>query len=249
MEIQSIVEIARDAGVAIMKVYSSANFGVTMKSEDSPLTFADQASHDLIVKRLSQIALGYPVLSEESESVPYETRKQWDKYWLIDPLDGTKEFIKRNGEFTVNIALIEHGRPVLGVVYAPALNLMYYAQKGKGAWRVDRAGTQSITVDKNAIGGLKVVISRSHLDAETDAYLKSIGPHQSITVGSSLKFCIVAEGKAHIYPRFWPCMEWDTAAAQCVVEEAGGYVLDLENKPLLYNKPNLVNPFFICKYV
>ena len=245
--LKPVIDIARQAGVAIMEVYASSDAGTTFKENNSPLTLADTRAHFLILKALKNLTPDLPVLSEESADVPYEIRKTWKKYWLVDPLDGTKEFLKKNGEFTVNIALIENGEPVLGVVHAPAKNRTYYAEKGKGAFSMNGDNKAvAIHVDREAKAGLKVVISRSHLDKETEEFLKKLGPHESVTVGSSLKFCLVAEGTAHAYPRFWPSMEWDTAAAQCVVEEAGGTVRDLTAKNLTYNKQNLKNPFFIA---
>ena len=193
------------------------------------------------------MALGWPVLSEESAQIAYEDRKDWQRFWLIDPLDGTKEFIKHNGEFTVNIALIENGEPVLGVVYAPALDVCYFAARGVGAFvRRGQNEAQVIKVVDQVSGEpVKVVASRSHCDARTDSLLKKLGDYQCVSMGSSLKLCLVAEGAAHLYPRLGPTMEWDTAAAHAVVKYAGGRVCDTAGEELRYNKNDLHNPEFL----
>lgn len=243
-----IVTLAEKAGKAIMGIYSREDLGTTYKDEGSPLTLADMASHQIILKELKEITPGYPVLSEESESIPYDVRKSWNTYWLIDPLDGTKEFIKRNGEFTVNIALIDSGNAVLGVVHAPALGITYFAAKESGAFKqVDEDCEKKfvIHVSDYHAGRLQVVASRSHGDKTLDSFLQKIGDADLVSMGSSLKLCLVAEGKAHLYPRLAPTMEWDTAAAHCIVESAGGTVTDLHKEALSYNKPDLLNPFFI----
>jgi 3'(2'), 5'-bisphosphate nucleotidase len=244
--IDAIINIAREAGEAIMAVYGRADFGIEFKEDVSPLTHADLAAHNVIVQRLKSLGPELPVLSEESREVPYETRRKWDRYWLVDPLDGTKEFIKRNDEFTVNIALIEEGQSVLGVVLAPALGLLYHASTGGTAFRTGRDGrTEPIRVSDYRTGRLKVAASRSHAGRTLEAFLGKIGDYDPIPMGSSLKFCLVAEGAAHFYPRFGTTMEWDTAAAHCVVAAAGGSVTDFSGKPLIYNKPDLTNPEFI----
>jgi len=239
--------LARTAGAAIMQVYRSEDFGASSKADNSPLTLADMAAHNCIVAGLSKLASGYPILSEEDANINYTLRKEWTCFWLVDPLDGTKEFIKRNGEFTVNIALIEDGVPVLGVVYAPVLDVSYYAARGHGAF-VQRDGevARSIKAIAHTAGSpIKVVASRSHSDARTAALLQKLGEHECISMGSSLKLCLVAEAAAHFYPRLGPTMEWDTAAAHAVVSEAGGMVCDLNEQPLRYNKENLHNPEFL----
>jgi 3'(2'), 5'-bisphosphate nucleotidase len=198
------------------------------------------------VAGLQKLTPHLPILSEESAAISYAERKLWINYWLVDPLDGTKEFIKRNGEFTVNIALVENGVPVMGVVYAPVLDTCYYAAKGAGAY-LTRGKTAALPIKvKLHVAGeiIKVVASRSHSDAYTAALLAKLGVHESISMGSSLKFCLVAEGAAHFYPRLGPTMEWDTAAAHAVVNEAGGKVCDTAGQPLCYNKENLLNPQF-----
>jgi len=241
-----IVALARRAGEAIMEVYRSGDAGTTSKADDSPLTLADLASHRTIVAGLKKVTPQIPVLSEEAADIPYAERKLWNCYWLVDPLDGTKEFIKRNGEFTVNIALIENGAPVIGVVYAPVLEVSYYAARGAGAFmQRGKNAARPIKVKSHQAGqAIKVVASRSHSDARTAALLERLGDHESVSMGSSLKFCLVAEGEAHVYPRLGPTMEWDTAAAHAVVNEAGGAVCDAAGQELRYNKADLHNPEF-----
>jgi 3'(2'), 5'-bisphosphate nucleotidase len=243
----NVVAIARKAGHAILEVYADPANAVMTKSDNSPLTQADLAADRVISAGLNELALGWPLLSEESAQIVYEERKNWNRFWLIDPLDGTKEFVKRNGEFTVNIALIENGEPILGVVYAPVLDICYFAARGVGAF-VQRGSdpVQSIKV-KSAMPGeiLKIVASRSHADERTAALLQKLGEHECISMGSSLKLCLVAEGAAHLYPRLGPTMEWDTAAAHAVVKYAGGQVCDWTGKELIYNKPDLHNPEFL----
>lgn len=245
--------IALDAGSAIMSIYTvPESFGTQYKEDDSPLTRADLAAHQVINQKLSQLTPAFPVLSEESRSTPYEERRTWDTFWLVDPLDGTKEFLKRNGEFTVNIALIQGGRPILGVVYAPSLSVSYFAAEGLGAWKQERKEPpQQISVSPYEKGPLKVVASRSHAGPETQTFLENLrqkfGEVEVLSMGSAFKFCLVAEGKAHLYPRFGPTMEWDTAAAQCVVAQAGGKVVALDGSPLLYNKEDLRNPHFVVE--
>ena len=241
-----VVALAREAGDAIMAVYRSGDAGVSSKADESPLTLADMASHRTIVAGLKKFTPDLPVLSEEAADIPYAERKLWTCYWLVDPLDGTKEFIKRNGEFTVNIALIENGVPVMGVVYAPVLDVCYYATHGAGAF-VQRGNSAARPVNvmlHQAGQTIKVVASRSHSDARTAALLEQLGAHESISMGSSLKFCLVAAGEAHFYPRLGPTMEWDTAAAHAVVNEAGGSVCDAAGQELRYNKEDLHNPEF-----
>jgi 3'(2'), 5'-bisphosphate nucleotidase len=243
-----VTVLAVRAGRAIMEVYEQTNPGTTYKADDSPLTRADLAAHHLLLKGLGQLTPHLPMLSEESAVIAYDKRHTWDRYWLIDPLDGTKEFLKRRNEFTVNVAMIERGVPVLGVVHAPALDVTYAAARGLGATRQrGRRPAEPIHVADYRSGGLKVVVSRSHAGPEIEAVLRRLHPVDSISVGSSLKLCLVAEGTAHFYPRLGPTMEWDIAAAQCVVEEAGGSVTDLEGRPLRYNKPSLENPHFLVR--
>lgn len=230
-----------------MEVYRSGDAGETSKADDSPLTLADLAAHRTIVDALTGLTPEIPILSEEAADIPYSQRSQWTRFWLVDPLDGTKEFIKRNGEFTVNIALIENGEPVLGVVYAPVPDVCYFGARGAGAFvQRGNAAAQPIAVKSNvADEPLKVVASRSHGDARTETLLKQLGDHQCISMGSSLKLCLVAEGAAHFYPRLGPTMEWDTAAAHAVVNAAGGTVCDMNGEELRYNKADLHNPEFL----
>ncbi|RRQ21457.1 3'(2'),5'-bisphosphate nucleotidase CysQ [Thiohalobacter thiocyanaticus] len=239
-------DLACEAGARILEIYDT-DFDVESKEDNSPLTAADMASHTAIVNGLRALTPEIPVLSEESADVPYDERRQWDWYWLIDPLDGTKEFIKRNGEFTVNIALIHAGRPVLGVVYVPVKQWLYAACEGEGATKqVGDGPAEPIHVRRLPDGPVAVVGSRSHRGDSLEAFLQKLGEHEIVSMGSSLKLCLVAEGEADIYPRLGPTSEWDTAAAQCVVEQAGGKVTDLEMKELRYNqKESVLNPFFL----
>ena len=242
-----LIEAAEAAGAAIMEVYEGDDFGTVTKADNSPLTKADLASNKVILERLQALTPELPVLSEESKSLPYTARKDWGRFWLVDPLDGTKEFIKQNGEFTVNIALIEDGAPIFGVVYAPALNLTYWAAAGVGAFK--GADTQTPIEASDYDGGtLKLVASRSHAGAATEALVGDLEGGTAVelvSIGSSLKLCLVADGQAHLYPRFGPTMEWDTAAAQCVAEQAGAFVREPGGGSLRYNKENLLNPHFI----
>ncbi len=248
----AVYKIAVDAGTAILSVYETA-FTVEQKADKSPLTEADKQSHNIIEKRLLNLYPNIPVLSEESASVEYEVRKKWKRFWLVDPLDGTKEFIKRNGDFTVNVALIENGKPIFGVVYVPVSAIGFVGISGVGAFKIAAGITEKIISKKNENTNLvRVVASRSHLSAETLDFinkLKDEGKHVVLTSrGSSLKLCMIAEGVADVYPRFAPTMEWDTAAAQAVVEAAGKSVLSFPTlQPLQYNKANLLNTWFIVQ--
>jgi 3'(2'), 5'-bisphosphate nucleotidase len=242
-------EIASDAGRAILAVYER-DFAATTKADGSPLTEADRAAHELIVARLAALSPDIPVLSEESAGITYEERARWNRFWLVDPLDGTKEFIKRNGEFTVNIALIAGDEPLLGVVHVPVSGATYFACRGEGAF-LDAPGRppSAIHAGSYTAGRARVVASRSHAGDGLRAYLDGLaaaeGEFDTVAMGSSLKLCLVAEDKADVYPRLGPTSEWDTAAAQCVVEAAGGRVTDVHGEPLRYNKTSLLNPWFI----
>jgi 3'(2'), 5'-bisphosphate nucleotidase len=242
----AVTELAREAGRATMTYYGDAEAaGVREKADQSPITLADEAAHRILVDGLQQLDPDTPVVSEESAAEGYEARQGWRRFWLVDPLDGTKEFIKRRAEFTVNVALIEDGEPVLGVVLAPALEVLYWAVKGGGAWREERSGPpQRIYSTAPAPGTpLTVVESLSHPSPELEEYLKTIPVGRRVKAGSSLKFCWVAEGKADIYPRLGPTMEWDVAAGDCVYRQSGR---DGERpSPLTYNKPDLRNPSFV----
>jgi 3'(2'), 5'-bisphosphate nucleotidase len=240
-----VTALAREAGRAILEVYASS-FSVQEKEDRSPLTEADLRSEKLILAGLKRIAPEIPVLSEESAQAQWSTRRNWDRLWVVDPLDGTKEFVQRNGEFTVNIALVDNHRPVLGIVHAPVLERDYYACEGVGAFRSNaRSVGQPIRVARRGPGPLRVVGSRSHRGSSLDAFLERVGPHEFVEVGSSLKLCLVAEGLADVYPRMGPTSEWDTAAGQCVLEQAGGQVLKLDGEPLEYNRENTLNPNFV----
>jgi 3'(2'), 5'-bisphosphate nucleotidase len=246
LPLDDLLNLAREAGSAILKIYET-DFGVEHKQDNSPLTEADLASHRTIMEGLQRLTPDIPVLSEESADIPYETRQTWQRYWLIDPLDGTREFVKRNGEFTVNIALIENHRPSLGVVYAPVLDRIYYGSDTNGAWRQDGGqATLPIRVVAHRRSPLHVAGSRSHAGDSLLRFLEKLGNHKLVSMGSSLKLCLVADGEADIYPRLGPTSEWDTAAAQAVVEAAGGSVTTLDLKPLSYNtKDSLLNPHFL----
>jgi len=243
---QQLLDIARAAGRSILEVYHQ-DFSVDEKADNSPLTAADLASHRIIVEGLERLDPAIPVLSEEGAATPYTTRRQWRRYWLIDPLDGTREFVKRNGEFTVNIALIDEGRPVVGVVHVPVSGVSYVGQAGQGAWKVDAdGGSTEIRVCEKRRGIARVAGSRSHAGDSLMRFLERLGDHEIVSMGSSLKLCLVAEGVADIYPRLGPTSEWDTAAAQAVVESAGGLVTDTQFRPLRYNtKDSLLNPHFL----
>jgi 3'(2'), 5'-bisphosphate nucleotidase len=246
-ELRLAVEaLAREAGRATMLYYDgTTEAGVRQKDDRSPVTLADEVAHDIILDGLRRIDPGTPVVSEEAEAAGFEARRGWRRFWLVDPLDGTKEFIKRRAEFTVNIALIEDGEPVLGVVLAPALDLLYWAVKGGGAWREERAGPVERIYSSAAPPGtpLTVVESLSHPSPELEEYLRTIAVARRVKAGSSLKFCWVAEGRADIYPRLGPTMEWDVAAGDCVYRQSGR---DGERpSPLTYNKPDLRNTSFV----
>ena len=244
---EGIIALARDAARAIMQVYEG-EFAVQHKDDDSPLTAADLAAHRCIVAGLAALSPSIPVLSEESaQDVPAARRRQWPRMWLVDPLDGTREFVKRNGEFTVNIALVDEGEPVLGVVQAPVTGALWHGQRGRGAFR--REGDRDIEIRsrKPATAPLRVAASRSHRDARTEQVLSRMGDIEPVGVGSSLKFCRLAEGSMDAYPRFGPTSEWDTAAGQCVLEAAGGAVLDPRGRPLRYNqRDTILNGDFIA---
>jgi 3'(2'), 5'-bisphosphate nucleotidase len=259
---------AKKAGEAILEVYNS-DFNVEQKVDKSPLTLADKRSHEIIFHHLNSFTSHLiPILSEEGKEIPYEERKNWEHFWLVDPLDGTKEFIKRNGEFTVNIALILKSRPVLGVIYIPVKGLFYFGAEGLGAFKLEKSvlvrgkegemklnelvkGSYRLPLN-NHKSKFTVIGSRSHMTKETEEYINKLkekhGEIEIISAGSSLKFCLIAEGKAEIYPRFAPTMEWDTAAGQVIVEQAGGDVLTAkEGEVLKYNKEELRNPWFIVR--
>jgi len=258
--LETAIKASLEAGERIMEIYENEDFEVDFKGDDSPLTKADLAAHDIIMSLLKDTEI--PVLSEEGKHLPYEERKTWNRLWIVDPIDGTKEFIKRNGEFTVNIALVEDQKPVLGVIYVPALNELYFAEKGMGSYKVSNIARYSTLEEilesssrlpielKNR--NYTVVASKSHLSPETEEYIASLkkeyGEVETISKGSSLKLCMVAEGKADEYPRFAPTMEWDTAAGQAICKFAGKTVIDYTTKKeMLYNRKELLNNWFLVK--
>lgn len=245
IDIEAIKKIARKAGERILDIYENEDFTKTVdfKADDSPLTIADKAAHEIIMSELAALGNEFPILSEEGKHDDYNTRKSWTTYWCVDPLDGTKEFINKNGEFTVNIALIDDKQPVMGVVYAPVIDVMYAGQKGEGAWKEVKGQAQKIEVNRKESARI-AVRSKSHAAPEEEAVLEKYDVVDTISVGSSLKFCMVAEGKADVYYRHGPTMEWDTAAGQAVVEASGGQVLD-GDVPFRYNKENLLNGSFL----
>jgi 3'(2'), 5'-bisphosphate nucleotidase len=242
----AVADLAREAGRATMTYYDgTTDAEVREKDDRSPVTLADEAAHHILVEGLQRLDPATPVVSEESEAAGYDTRRGWRRFWLVDPLDGTKEFIKRRAEFTVNVALIEEGEPVLGVVLAPALDLLYWAVKGGGAWREEKSGTPERIYSTAPVPGtpLTVVESLSHPSPELEEYLKTIPVARRVKAGSSLKFCWVADGRADVYPRLGPTMEWDVAAGDCVYRQSGR---DGERpSPLTYNKPDLRNTSFV----
>ncbi len=243
--IAPLTTLAHRAGEKILEIYE-ADFTVTDKEDKTPLTDADLAAHRTILEELKRLTPDIPILSEESESIPFAERSQWQRYWLIDPLDGTREFIKRNGEFTVNIALIENGHPIIGVIQVPVNGILYYAWRNGGAWK-QLPDHPPKKIHARVPSGEQLVVagSRSHSNEVITQFLDKIGSHRIFPMGSSLKSCLIAEGKADLYPRLGPTSEWDTAAAQCIVEEAGGQITDTAMNPLSYNtKESLLNPHF-----
>jgi 3'(2'), 5'-bisphosphate nucleotidase len=252
INIEDIVALAKKAGDAIMDIYQK-DFEVEFKADQSPLTEADTAAHKIIEQGLKELDQKnnrlIPLMSEEGKNIPYQDRKDWDYFWMVDPVDGTKEFIKKNGEFTVNIALISQGVPILGVVYAPALGQMYWAKQGEGAFK---DGQRLPLKQAEQRESYKIVASRSHMSDETQQFIDAIETDKTkelVSIGSSLKICLIAEGEADVYPRIAPTMEWDTAAAHAVVLESGmnmrRYEAGVVSNQLAYNKQNLLNPFFV----
>lgn len=263
IKICEIVNLVIDAANVVLDVYNSIEFGIEEKQDKTPLTIADKASHKIISTGLYSMYPHIPILSEEGKDISYNERKDWKYFWLVDPLDGTKEFIKRNGEFTVNVALIKEKEPLLGVIVVPVKSLIYFAVKGLGAYKVVNIIDKKFTDDRKLLKAsvklplndkknkIYVVGSSSHKDEETEHYieiLKKIGNIEVVSLGSSLKLCAIAEGVFDVYPRFGPTMEWDIAAGQIIVEEAGGVVVNaFSDTKLIYNKESLVNPPFIAK--
>ena len=249
IDIQDVVAIAKKAGDSIMQIYEQ-DFEVEYKQDNSPLTLADKKANDIIEDGLNQLSARFPILSEEGEEILYKDRKHWEYFWLVDPLDGTKEFISKNDEFTVNIALIHKDTPVLGVVYAPALDVCYWAKQDEGAFKDGKKLPHKAESQRNTY---KIVASRSHMSDDTQAFIDAIDTQKEkeiISIGSSLKICLVAEGEADIYPRLGPTMEWDTGAAHAVANESGNSLKALNSEELLehkYNKKNLLNKWFVVK--
>jgi 3'(2'), 5'-bisphosphate nucleotidase len=253
IDISKLLELAiaaaSQAAQEILTVYHSGDFQAEAKGDKSPLTIADKNAHRSIIATLQ--ASGIPVLSEEGKTIPYQTRKNWEYFWMVDPLDGTKEFIKRNDEFTVNIALIHGQNTILGVVAVPVTGDVYYAAAGKGA-HLRRNGKDVKLAVRPPVDlsqpGLRVVASRSHMNPETQEFIDGLRDATLVSAGSSLKFMLLAEGKADVYPRYAPTMEWDTAAAHAIVAETGLRVLEFgSDRPLIYNKENLLNPYFLVR--
>ena len=246
--LEEIKSIAKEAGQAIMDIYENADLSsvVEHKADDSPLTLADQASEKVIKRRLETLSENYPILSEEGKKMSFEERKDWHTFWLVDPLDGTKEFIKRNGQFTVNIALIKDHYPIAGIIYVPVTDTFYYGN-GEEAFKQDSSGVKALKVNNKAENRI-AVRSASHAAPEEETVLEKYDAKDSISVGSSLKFCMVAEGKADLYYRHGPTMEWDTGAGQAILESAGGKVFkgSTEEERFNYNKENLLNGSFLC---
>lgn len=246
---EGAIAIAREAAQAILAVYDGP-FDVMHKGDDSPLTAADLASHRCIVDGLTQLTPQVPILSEESESLPAAERRAWHTFWLVDPLDGTREFVKRNGEFSVNLALIVDGEPVFGVVQAPVTGELWHGGRGMGAFKRAEGRDVPVHVRTPATAPLRLAASRSHRDGRTEAFIERLAAHgeiEMLSLGSSLKFCLMAEGGLDLYPRFGPTCEWDTGAGQCVLEGAGGQVLDAKGRPLRYNqRDTLLNGDFIA---
>lgn len=247
MKIEDIYKIALEAGKKIMEIYNDESMFkvVDIKADNSPLTLADKISNEIIVKGLEKIDPQIPIISEEGKDIPFNERKGWTKFWLVDPLDGTKEFINRNGEFTVNIALIENGYPTLGVIYVPATETLYYSVHGEGAYTLKDGNTSKISIRKQN-KDLVAVGSRSHSSEEEKTMLQQFSIKEFKAAGSSLKFCLVAEGKADVYYRHNPTMEWDTGAGQAILEEAGGIMFNKANSRFKYNKESLRNESFLC---
>ena len=250
--LDSIINVSKNAGQSILDIYNDENKfnNIEIKKDNSPLTLADKASNNIICSSLKKLYPDIPILSEEGTTIDYYERKKWNNFWLIDPLDGTKEFIKRNGEFTVNIALIKDSKPILGVVYAPVLDITWYGSKDIGSFKIEGdSNSKKINVinsiDNNK--NIKIVSSRSHSNnPKLKEYTSQFNKFELIKMGSSIKICLVADGSAHYYPRFGPTMEWDTAAAHAIVKYAGGNILNINSKlELRYNKENLLNPGFL----
>ena len=246
--IEDIIRVSKDAGKSILDIYNSPNRDFELKKDSSPLTQADISSNTIILESLKRLTPKVPILSEEDSDIAFKERSNWKRYWLIDPLDGTKEFINRNGEFTVNIALISNNEPILGVIYIPVMDKIYWGAKNKGSYSINSDGKSTqINVSKDNGKVLRIVASRSHYNKNLDPILDSIGNYEIINVGSSLKFCSVASGEADLYIRLGPTCEWDTAAGEAILKFAGGIVVSTIGEPIFYNiKEDLINSNFIA---
>ncbi len=245
--IEKIKIISKLAGLEIMKIYKT-DFKVDIKEDHSPVTLADKNANDVILNGLSNLSFKIPILSEEGSSISYKERSLWKSYWLVDPLDGTKEFIKKNDEFTVNIALMHENIPIYGFVYAPVNETLFWGGEGHGAFKaINNHPSQSITVKKDFLEPINIATSRSHSSEKMNLFLKQFKNYNLISMGSSLKICSVADGKVHLYPRLGPTMEWDTAASHAIIKASGGDLIERNTCiPLRYNKENLLNPEFIA---
>ena len=245
--ISGVINIARQAGVAILDVYNT-DFDISIKDDKSPLTEADTRANDIIIEGLEKITPDVPVLSEEGKDIPFKERSNWDAYWLVDPLDGTKEFIKKNDEFTVNIALLKQNQPVFGVVFAPALNKLYWGSREKGSFKSSNGDKYIlIAVNSQITNPVQIAVSRSHPSSAMNSFISQFAEYVLHPMGSSLKICSVSDGTVHFYPRLGPTMEWDTAASHAIIRSAGGELINIgTNKPLEYNKKELLNPKFIA---
>jgi len=242
--IEQLIEISKEAGKAILEVYNS-NFDYQLKEDLSPLTKADTLSNHIICERLKALTPNIPILSEENSDIPFNIRASWKQYWLIDPLDGTKEFIKRNGEFTVNIALINNNEPVFGVIYIPVNNRLFWGSRDYGSYEIESdMRERKIHVSNKNLK--KIACSRSHSNPEFNNFLENLDTYTTVKIGSSLKFCLIANGEIDIYPRLGPTSEWDIAAGEAILRSAGGCIIDLEGKNIIYNKKNIINPSFIA---
>lgn len=248
-ELELAVDIVKQASNIILEIYSRDDFECRVKSDDSPLTEADLRASDYICKRLEEYNEDIPIICEETEKIPYEERKHWKKFWLVDPLDGTKEFIKRNGEFTVNIALIDNDIPVVGVVSIPCQNVLYYGSLNAGSYKLDLITLEKIKLEceeftKDSL--INVVASRSHINKETEEFISKYNVKDMISVGSSIKFMMICENRAHIYPRLGPTCEWDIGASEAILREANGKILTINGENIKYNKISFLNPYFIA---
>ncbi len=250
IDVKRLINILREAGDIVLDIYNG-DFSVEYKEDHSPVTIADKKSNRFITDALGDLYPDIPVLAEEARALPYSIRKTWEYLWVLDPLDGTKEFIKKNGEFTINLALVYRGSPVFGIIYAPVIDTVYYGEKGSGAYKLEGDKLSRLSGESTK-KGFSVIISRSHYTEETREYVRKLEERykevEKVNIGSALKLCLIAEGKADLYPRLAPTMEWDVAAGHAIISATGGDVVEyISGRPLIYNKENLVNPWFIAK--